>query len=591
MELIVAEKPSVARDIARVLGCKANKKGALCNEQYAIVAAVGHIVGQCDPGEVNPEWKSWRQNTLPMLPPEIPLKILPKTKSAYDTIKTWMHDEAVETIICATDAGREGELIFRWIYQAAKCKKPIRRLWISSMTAQAIKEGFDKLAPGTEFDDLYAAAACRAQADWLVGMNASRAYSLRWSQNFSIGRVQTPTLAFLVRRQAEIDNFVPVEYATVTADFGAYKGKLVTEAFADGRIFDIELARAAAERAKGQEGTITSVETTPESIPPPLLFDLTSLQREANVRFKYTAKKTLELAQALYEKHKCITYPRTDSRYLTKDLIPTLPKRLAGLPDEYAKLTAPLLAMEKLPITGRIVQDAKVHDHHAITPTEKPLPPGATVEEKNLYDLVARSLISAFYPNCESMLTKVVTQVAGDDYLARGKVLLQAGWQAVWPPSKRKKDEEETLPELHEGETYPVKDVSIESKKTSPPKPYTDATLLAAMAGAGRGLEDEALREHMRECGLGTPATRAAIIERLIQVGYVQRLKNALAPTDKGKQLIGILPDSITDPATTAKWERALSRMQQGDMAPEAFLGSIGRFCQFLVADAKGQRA
>jgi len=602
MRLIVAEKPSVARDIARVLGCKKQQNGALVGADYAVVWAVGHIIGQCDPGEINPAWQgSWRLEALPMLPEDIPLKVMDRTRDVFDVIARWMSNDAIESIICATDAGREGELIFRWIYQMAKCQKPIQRLWISSLTEAAITEGFSALQAGADFQGLFRCAACRAQADWLVGMNASRAYSTALKQTLSVGRVQTPTLAFLVERQKQIDAFVPVEYATVTADFGAqdatlYQGFYFTKEAADGRIFDLEQAKAVAARARKQgQGVIASVEEKQERTPPPLLFDLTALQREANRRLKMTAQATLSVAQALYEKHKAITYPRTDSRFLTKDLAPTLPSRLKAVAklSHYQALAEPLLGAT-LAVTNRIVQDAKVHDHHAIIPTERSLPAGATPDERALYDLIARSFMAAFYPAELASQTTVVTAVGEDQFLTRGRVVQQEGWRAVWkaaPDEKKDEKNDGALPPLKKGEEYNILKVESKKKKTTPPKPYTDATLLSAMETAGRSLEDDMLRERMKDSGLGTPATRAAIIERLITVGYALRKGNTLGPTPKGNQLIAHMPEHLTLAETTAKWELALHKIAAGEMEPERFMQSIQRFCVYLVQDATAKRA
>nr|MDD6335848.1 DNA topoisomerase 3 [bacterium] len=592
MILVVAEKPSVGRDLARVLGCSQMVDGALVGAEYAVCWAVGHLVGLKEPGEVNPAWQAWRASDLPMLPEEIGLKVIRGQSKPFAVIKKWMKNKEVTEIICATDAGREGELIFRFIYQMAGCKKPCKRLWISSMTASAIREGFEHLAPSEQYDNLYKSALCRSQADWLVGMNGSRAYSLRYNAHLSVGRVQTPTLAFLVRRQQEIDAFVPQDYFVVTADFGAYTSIWITPEHPDGKHPDEAAARQARERALGQTGRVASVETKPQSTPPPLLMDLTTLQREANRRLGLTAKRTLDAAQALYEKHKAITYPRTDSRFLTPDLIPTLPARLqaAGAAQPYHDFIAPLMALDKLPISGRIINEKKVHDHFAIIPTEKRLPAAATAEERAVYDLVARAFIAAFYPPERAEQTTVHTQVGQDDYLSRGRVVLDAGWTAVWQPPKPKKgegEEDARLPALSTGQSMPVKDARVDKKKTSPPKPYTDATLLSAMEFAGRDLEDELLREQMKDMGLGTPATRAAILERLLAMGYVRRQKKSLAPTEKGIALIAAMPDMLTQAETTAKWERALARIARGEMDPERFMASIGRFTTFLAEDAR----
>lgn len=465
------------------------------------------------------------------------------------------------------------------------------------MTAAAIRKGFDELRPGSEFLPLYQSAVCRSEADWLVGMNASRAYSLLYRARLSIGRVQTPTLAFLVRRADEIEQFVPKAYGVLWADFGDYRGFWVTADTANGRHEDIQKAQACAEKIMGKQGQIIDISEEEKRTPPPLLMDLTSLQREANRRYGFSAAKTLSIAQQLYEKHKTITYPRTDSRFITRDLIPSLKGRLAVLQGitVFAPHVAGLLSLEKLPITGRIVQDAKVRDHHAILPTER-APSSLTPDEAKIYGLVARAFVGVFMPEMIALHTTVTTQCQDENFITRGKRILQAGWQNIWADldknTKEKATEnpeeeaEDTLPALSVGDIRIVKDTTLQSKQTQPPKPYTEASLLSAMEHAGKNFDDELLREQMKDCGLGTPATRAAIIERLIEVGYVTRQKKALLPTDKGRMLIRSLPEPITSAQTTGKWERALSRIATSQMQPQDFMDSIRRFCGFLVQDA-----
>ena len=581
MICVLAEKPSVARDIARVLGANTPGKGCLKGGGYVVTWAVGHLVTQVNPEEIDARWKTWRQDTLPMLPENIPLKVIAQSRDQFQCVKTILNAPQVDSVICATDAGREGELIFRRIYQMAGCRKPFRRLWISSMTEEAIAEGFANLRDGADYDGLYASALCRSDADWLVGMNGSRAFTLRYDSLLSVGRVQTPTLSILVKRALEIRNFVPENYWEVQADFGGYRGTWIDK---DGktRIPDEKTAKEIVSAVTGREGEVLEVSTERKRVPPPLLYDLTTLQREANARYGFTAQKTLNLAQALYEKHKLLTYPRTDSRYLSHDMRPKVQGILKGMPEP---LRALVLSPDKAVDPGkRVYDDAKLTDHHAIIPTGR-RPGTLTADEQKLYEMVARQLIAAFYPDMEYDAMSAVTGVGEHKFLSRGRAVIAQGWQAANPPlrSKPKKGEEEqALPQLQKGQRVPVKSAKAVAKKTTPPSPYTENTLLAAMENAGKFVENEELRRQMKERGLGTPATRAAIIERLIAVDYVRREKKALIPTDKGIRLIAVAPEQLSSPETTGRWEKGLSDIAAGKMEPNRFMQSIRRYCAFL---------
>ena len=489
MICVLAEKPSVARDIARVLGANTPGKGCLKGGGYVVTWAVGHLVTQVNPEEIDARWKTWRQDTLPMLPENIPLKVIAQSRDQFQCVKTILNAPQVDSVICATDAGREGELIFRRIYQMAGCRKPFRRLWISSMTEEAIAEGFANLRDGADYDGLYASALCRSDADWLVGMNGSRAFTLRYDSLLSVGRVQTPTLSILVKRALEIRNFVPENYWEVQADFGGYRGTWIDK---DGktRIPDEKTAKEIVSAVTGREGEVLEVSTERKRVPPPLLYDLTTLQREANARYGFTAQKTLNLAQALYEKHKLLTYPRTDSRYLSHDMRPKVQGILKGMPEP---LRALVLSPDKAVDPGkRVYDDAKLTDHHAIIPTGRR--PGAlTADEQKLYEMVARQLIAAFYPDMEYDAMSAVTGVGEHKFLSRGRAVIAQGWQAANPPlrSKPKKGEEEqALPQLQKGQRVPVKSAKAVAKKTTPPSPYTENTLLAAMENAGKFVEN-----------------------------------------------------------------------------------------------------
>ncbi|MBQ4075252.1 MAG: DNA topoisomerase III [Clostridia bacterium] len=591
MIVVVAEKPSVGRDIGRVLKCTKKDEGFLQGENYIVTWAIGHLVTLCEPDEINDNYKKWRMNDLPILPENIPTKVISKTRSQYTIIKKLINAPDTEKIICATDAGREGELIFRLIYHQAKCKKPVDRLWISSMTDEAIREGFASLKSSLEYDGLYRSAQCRAQADWLVGMNASRAFTLRFDALLSIGRVQTPTLAILVKRYHEIANFKPEDYYTVTANFGDYSGQWFNEKADDekksARIPDKETADQIVKAIKGKPARIRSITSEIKKELSPQLYDLTSLQREANRKLGFTADKTLKVAQELYEKWKAITYPRTDSRYLPLDMVPRVKQTLQKLPKAYQEYVENIPFKEdgRLPISKRIVDNAKVSDHHAIIPTPQTaplekLPPDAA----KLFDMIARRSISVFYPAYEYNAIKVITISEGHAFKTSGKVIRQNGWRDVYPTEEK---DDETLPNLLEGDGRMVAKASVKKDATKPPLPHTDASLLAAMENAGRDLEDEQLREQMKGSGLGTPATRAAIIERLIQVGYAARRGKAINATEKGVSLIGIAPQEIASPETTGKWELALDKIAKNQGDADRFMQGIRNLTTFLIDFAK----
>ena len=598
--VVLAEKPSVGRDIARVIGCTTRGDGCLIGEQYIVTWAVGHLVTLAEPDEMDEKYKKWSFATLPILPETIPLKVISATKSQFSTVKKLINDKETDSLICATDAGREGELIFRYIYEKAGCKKPFRRLWISSMTDEAIREGFQSIRPGNDYDGLYESARCRSKADWLVGMNASRAFTLKYDALLSVGRVQTPTLAILVKRRKEIENFKPEGFCTVTADFGDYRGVYFHEKLEpDTHLKTKAEAETIAAAVKGKTGTVTQAETIRKKEWPPQLYDLTSLQRDANRLLGFTADKTLKTAQSLYETHKALTYPRTDSRYLPPDMIPRVVQTMKLLPENYQKYVPGALPGGKLPVSKRTIDASKVTDHHAILPTSRKADVSRFSEdERNLYDLVARRMLAAFYPVCEYDATKVITTVGEHSFRTNGRVTVVNGWHDVPPlekPPKAKKapkpeeEEEGQLPPLAEGDTREVKKTQIREDKTKPPAPHTDASLLAAMETAGKDLEDEELVRLMKGSGIGTPATRAAIIERLIKVGYASRRGKTLNATDKGVMLIDVMPPEIASPETTGRWELALHEITDGKQDPDRFMDGIRKMSAFLVDYARDQ--
>lgn len=595
--LIIAEKPSVGRDIARVLKCNQKGDGFLHNENYIISWAIGHLATLKEPEEYDPNLKKWKMQDLPIIPQTMGLKALPKTVKQLNLLKKMLNSKEVEQIICATDSGREGELIFRYIYQWASCKKPVKRLWISSLTDAAITEGLAKMKDGTAYDNLFASARCRAEADWLVGMNATRAFTLKHGELLPMGRVQTPTLAILVNRHHEIVAFVPENYWEVKADFKTENGAEYQGIFLDStnenqdRVTTEARANDIAEKVKGQQGTITGIETEEKRQLPPQLFDLTELQRECNRKLGFSAQKTLATAQALYETHKMITYPRTDSRYLSKDMEPKLTPVLQAAPPPYDTFAQTVLDMPKLPLGSRIINDAKVTDHHAIIPTGSKKPLSAlSADEKAVYDLIMRNFIAVFHPAYVYDVTTVLTTVVGEVFRARGKMDKQLGWKVIHAhdsAGNKDTDDTETLPNLTQGEAVTATDTHVLHKKTQPPKPYTEATLLSAMEHAGRFVDDEALKDALKQSGLGTPATRAAMIEKLISSGYVERKKKSLLPTEKGIRLISIVPPEMRQPETTGKWEKGLSRIAGGELDDGKFMESIRRYVAYLVNEAR----
>ena len=605
-KLIVAEKPSVGRDIARVLGVRERGEGYLYGEEYVVTWAVGHLVALSEPGECDPRFRQWRMADLPMLPDKIPLKVLPGTKDQFAVIKKLMNSAKIESIICATDSAREGELIFRYIYQMAGCTKPVERLWISSMTDAAIQQGFAELKPAAAYDALYESARCRSEADWLVGMNASRAFSLRYDAHLSVGRVQTPTLSLIVKRDREIEAFVPQDYWEVRANFGDYEGLWINpnprpespdgkkdeKKSPETRVYDRALADQVKNAVRGRPARVEESTTETKHFQPPQLFDLTSLQREANRKFGFSADKTLKLAQALYETHKLVTYPRTDSRYLPDDMKPKVKKVLGLLPEPYADMVrSERMNMDMY--SKRFYDNSKISDHHAIVPTDRRANlSGLTGDEAKLYDLIVRRLIAAHYPDYVCENARIITAVDEHRFKSTGVMPVDEGWHAVYGEEKSP-SKESPLPRLSVGDERRVEKVTVKASKTKPPVPHTDASILNLMENAGRDIEDEALREQMKSSGLGTPATRAAVIERLIQVGYAKRSGKSIVSTEKGRQLIDVVPAQISSAVTTGKWEKALAEMASfadesaRNAKSERFMSGIRRFSQFLVDAAR----
>jgi DNA topoisomerase-3 len=630
VELVIAEKPSVARDLARVLLARPSGKGAYEGGGRVITWCVGHLVELDEPAAYDGRWKAWRLDTLPMLPVEFKLRPAKHASDQLKRVMALLRDRRFTSVINACDAGREGELIFRYLLQYAGRTPPARRLWISSLTDDAIRRGFAALKPAAQFDALGDAARARSEADWLVGMNATRAVTVRQRDGggdtlFSIGRVQTPTLAMLVAREQAIRSFVPRDYWETQARFTTAEGERFEARWTHGattRLGAAALADALVERAQAHGAAadplgprVARLRSQTVREPPPPLFDLTSLQRTANRRFGMSAQRTLDLAQALYERHKLVTYPRTDSRHLTSDMAPELPKLWAGLGGvpEYAPFVARLQAAP--PRVGRrVVDDAKVSDHHAIIPTGKaPDLERLDRDERRLFDLIARRFLGVFFADAEFDVTDVLVRVGpeaplaraeaspGDDepaiasalppppdwFAARGRVRRVAGWQEVAgiddEPRGRGDDEAARLPALREGQPLDGTFAAL-AKQTQPPRRHTEATLLSAMESAGKTLSDEELRAAMKDNGLGTPATRANIIETLLQRGYARREQKQIVPTELGLALIAALPvPSLASPELTGAWEARLVRIARGQESRAAFMSDIARYVRETV--------
>jgi DNA topoisomerase-3 len=602
--LVVAEKPSVGRDLAAALpgSFKQSKdKTHLVGDDYLVTWAVGHLVGLAPPDEYDPKLKKWRFADLPILPDQF--KLVPndeKSKKQLGAIHKLMKSDEVDRIVNACDAGREGELIFAYVYESAGVEKPVKRLWLSSMTQGAIREAFERLRDGEEMKSLEAAARSRSEADWVVGMNATRAASIRLRAAFdgavSLGRVQTPTLALVARREEEIRDFKPEPYWLVEARFAADEKRRYTGRYLGGkRLPSADEAKGVVKAVEGKPGEVTKLEKKEERERSQLLYDLTSLQRHANTLYGFSARRTLAAAQRLYEEHKAITYPRTNSRFLTGDLVAEIrpTAELVGHNPQYAKGAAYVTSLEKLPL-GRVVNDAKVEDHHALIPTRSQHDLGRMDDdERRVYDLVAKRFLAIFHPDAVFERTRVETTVAEHVFRTSGRVLLEAGWRAVYGEEalgERAQDDDsggdQLLPRLDQGERVDTLSVESLRKETQPPRRFTEASLLAAMETAGRDIEDVELREAMKDSGIGTPATRAAIIERLIDVGYIEREGRALIATDKGMQVIRLLgAHPLTSPELTGDWEKRLGKIEHGEDSRGAFMSDIEGFTRETVAE------
>ncbi len=606
MKVVVAEKPSVGRDIARCLGCREKHDGYLSgyNGQVAVTWSFGHLVELEAPDGYEAAWKRWTLPSLPMLPPEFRLRARKGNGTEAQLACIAQLLQQADEIVCATDAGREGELIFRYVLQWAGCEeKPIRRLWLSSMTDEAIKQGFAELMPGHDLDNLAAAARCRSEADWIVGMNGTRFFTVRYGKQgelWTVGRVQTPVLAMIVARDLEREDFRSTDYWELKTTYREAVFKY------DGIKLE-QASRAEELRDKVAAGPlhILKVEQKDKRFRPPQLYDLTALQRDMNKRFGMTAKATLAAAQTLYER-KHVTYPRTDSRYLGKALVPQLPRTLEALRPAFGAAVAPL-NLAKLPLGKRMVDDSKVSDHHAIIPTDQPPRSSLHGDEAKLYEAIAMRFIAAFHPACVKSVTRVLAEAEGESFKASGSVIKEPGWQALFPKMLKRKqakpaakagtagkaaegeeerdeEEDQVLPEFTVGESGPHAPF-LEMKQTKPPRAFSEASLLLAMETAGKLVDDDELREALKERGLGTPATRAAIIETLLGRGYLARRGKQLLSTDAGRDLISIIQDErLKSPELTGEWEALLKRIERGEYSPEEFRAQVEQHTRQIIS-------
>ncbi|MDF2656355.1 MAG: topoisomerase [Bacillota bacterium] len=575
--LVLAEKPSVGRELARVLGCTNTKDGHIVGQRYIVTWSLGHLVTLADPEHYGDQYKKWSLETLPMMPKKMDLVVIKETGKQFNVVKSLMKNPEITELVIATDAGREGELVARWIIQKVGFHKPIKRLWISSQTDKSIREGFDHLKPAAEYDNLYQSAQSRAEADWLVGLNVTRALTCKYNAQLSAGRVQTPTLAMIVKREEEIKRFTPKDYFGIHADFNGFQAEWSDRKSGQTRIGDDERAKALLSGLSGKDGLITDLKKDAKHVAPPLLYDLTELQRDANIHYGFSAKQTLNLMQRLYEEHKVLTYPRTDSRYISSDIVPTLKDRLRAVSSGEFGAAASAIIKLGIKTSKRIVDDSKVTDHHAIIPTEEYVRlMDLSSEERKIYDLVVKRFLAVFSPDFEYEQTTVKIEIGSEVFTAKGKRIKQAGWKSLYgtgsmdweDASEDSEVKSQRLPELKQGQSLRMLGVKLTSGKTKPPARYTEATLLSAM-------------EHHN---LGTPATRADIIEKMFTANSAERRGKEIFPMSKGVQLIGLVPEELKSPELTEKWEKRLTAISKGQEKSAPFITEMKDFASHIVA-------
>lgn len=591
--VVLAEKPSVARDIARVLNCGKKLNGALEGNQYVVTWALGHLVTLADPEEYDKKYKEWKIEDLPLMPKKMELVVIKQTAKQYQAVKAQLFRKDVNEIIIATDAGREGELVARWILEKSHCRKPVKRLWISSVTDKAIKEGFAHLKDGREYEPLYDAAVSRAEADWLVGINATRALTCKYNAQLSCGRVQTPTLAMIAAREEEIRQFKPQEYYGLTLMAGGLRFSWQDEKSGSRRSFSKERMEDMKSRIGNGILEIKEIEKTGKKTYAPGLYDLTELQRDANKKFGFSAKETLNIMQRLYENHKVLTYPRTDSRYIGSDIVPTIKERLkACAVGPYRKIAGPL-SMQPVKANKSFVDDKKVSDHHAIIPTEQFVQlDHMTNEERKIYDLVIRRFCGVLYPPFEYEQTTVKGESGGETFIAKGKIVKSQGWKEAYEGDWTEEEDEEfqTLKELEQGQQLKIDRADISIGKTQPPAHFNEATLLSAMENPVKYMQSkdaQAAKTLGETGGLGTVATRADIIEKLFHTFLMEKRGNDILLTSKAKQLLELVPEDLKKPELTADWEMRLSKIAQGKLKKNIFLKDIKNYAEEIIGEIK----
>ncbi len=595
--IVIAEKPSVARDIARVLKCTKKGNGFLEGDKYIVTWALGHLVTLADPEAYDVKYKTWNLEDLPMLPERLKLVVMKQTGKQYNAVKSQLTRGDVNEIIIATDAGREGELVARWIIEKAKINKPVKRLWISSVTDKAIKDGFQNLKPGKAYENLYASAVARSEADWYIGLNATRALTTRFNAQLNCGRVQTPTVAMVAAREDEIKNFKPQTYYGIEAQTEKDLKLTWQDGNGNSRSFNKEKVDDIVKGLGKKDATVVSIDKKAKKSYAPALYDLTELQRDANKMFGYSAKETLNIMQKLYEQHKVLTYPRTDSRYLSSDIVSTIPERLkACAVGEYRTLANKLLA-KPIKATKAFVDDSKVSDHHAIIPTEGYVNFSAfTDKERKIYDLVVKRFLAVLYPPHEYEQLTLQATINGEKFIARGKTILQAGWKEVYENRFDDDDasddvKEQILPRIEKGQVLKTKLIMQTSGQTKPPARFTEATLLSAMENPTKYMEtnDKKLAETLKSTGgLGTVATRADIIDKLFNSFLIEKRGGKdIYITSKGRQLLDLVPDELKSPATTAEWEQKLELIAKGKLKKEVFINEMKKHTKEIVADIK----
>lgn len=597
--LVLAEKPSVGRDLARVLNCKQKGNGYLEGQKYIVTWALGHLVTLAEPEAYGENYKAWRIEDLPMLPTQLKLVVIKQTGKQFNAVKQQMNRKDVSEIIIATDAGREGELVARWIIEKAHIKKPIKRLWISSVTDKAIKEGFNKLRPGKAYENLYASAVARAEADWVVGINATRALTCKYNAQLSCGRVQTPTVAMIGKREEEIRNFVPRPFYGITAVTNHLKLTWQDAKTKDLRTFDKDKRDKILASIKGKDAAVVEVNKAYKKTNAPRLYDLTELQRDANKKFGYSAKETLSIMQRLYENHKLLTYPRTDSRYITTDVVDTLKDRIkaCGI-GSYGRMAVKILR-HPIKANKHFVDNSKVTDHHAIIPTEdSPTLRSLNAGESKIYDLVVKRFLAVLYPAFEYEQTTIKAKIGSEFFVARGKRVIAQGWKEVYENHFEDEAEtddisEQTLPNINKGDQLKIATVSQTTGETKPPAPFNEGTLLSAMENPVKYMANEhkdLIKTIGETGGLGTVATRADIIEKLFNSFLIEKRGKDIFITPKGKQLMKLVPQDLKSPSLTAQWEQKLSAIAKGALNKASFINEMKSYAKAAVNDIKNSQ-